>query len=533
MAELEIFELALEHPSPPSSSPLSPHNSSSLLNLCTSPAGALSPRSLSLKSPHVARKKLNSSQVGSYTSGYFTCGRPPWFTYSKNDQQVKKRPAFVIGVSGGTACGKTTVCHRIVEELDIPWAVILSQDSFYKDLNGENLERAHRGDYNFDHPDAFDYQLMVDTLKKLKQGENVEVPIYDFVTHSRRTSTVRVYGADVILFEGILIFYDNELCDLMDMKIFVDTDADLRLARRLRRDIAERGRTVESVLQQYERFVKPAFDDYIAPTKRKADIIIPNVTYNHVAINLLVEHLKGILEKRGAEFRNLLLESYSDDDFDPTKMENLVLLRQTPLIKSVHTLLRDSTQDRETFIFNATRLTRLLIESALSKLPFMEKAVETPVGSLYHGKLAAAKICGVSVVRAGESMEVALQEVCKDIRIGKLLIQTSPVTREPLLVYSKLPRDISQRYVLLMDPMIGTAATALMAIRVVLDHGVPEDHIFFLTLVTAPEGIRTIAYAFPQVKLFTSAIDKEVTSNYFILPGMGNFGDRYFGTGKE
>jgi uridine kinase len=133
-------------------------------------------------------------------------------------------------------------------------------------------------------------------------------------------------------------------------------------------------------------------------------------------------------------------------------------------------------------------------------------------------------------MRAGESMEVALREVCKDTTIGKLLIQTDAQTGSPTLIYAKLPRDIQKRYVLLMDPTIGTGATAMMAVRILLDHDVPEDHILFLTLIAAPQGLHTLAYAFPQVRIVTTSVDKKVNSNFFVLPGVGNFGDRYFGT---
>jgi len=456
-------------------------------------------------------------------TSYWTYGRPPWY-----DTHGSLKKPFVIGVSGGTSSGKTTVCHKIVEALDIPWAVLLSQDSFYKSLVGDDLIKAENAAYNFDHPDAFDYELMVETLSRLKEGKRVKVPIYDFVTHMRRPSQTTVYGADVVLFEGILAFYDKRLLDLMDLKLFVDADSDTRLARRLRRDIAYRGRDLRSVLKQYLEFVKPAYDEYIAPTKNKADIIIPNGEDSTVAIDLIVQHIKMKLQQRGVERDQLFNATPSEQIPD-----NVHILPETSQIKAIHTQLRDRNTFRDDFVFLATRLTRLLIEHALSFLPFSEKAVYTPTDCLYKGMERRTPICGVSIMRAGESMEIALREVCKDIRIGKILIQSSPITLDPEMIYCKLPPNIATRYVLLMDPLIGTGATAMMAIRVLLDHNVPEENIFFLTLIAAPTGINTLAYAFPSVKIITTSIDDCLNEKYFILPGAGNFGDRYFGTERN
>lgn len=142
---------------------------------------------------------------------------------------------FVIGICGGSASGKTTVAQKIIECLDVPWVTLLSMDCFYKILNQKQHEAAELNEYNFDHPDAFDFELMVDVLKKLREGKKVEVPVYNFVTHSRELHTKTMYGANVIIFEGILTFHSAEVLDVLDMKIFVDTDADIRLARRLKR----------------------------------------------------------------------------------------------------------------------------------------------------------------------------------------------------------------------------------------------------------------------------------------------------------
>ncbi|KJE95235.1 uridine-cytidine kinase 1 [Capsaspora owczarzaki ATCC 30864] len=209
---------------------------------------------------------------------------------------------FFIGVAGGTASGKTTVCEMIMSQLgmnDIDHkerkVVILHQDSFYKVLTREQSEDAAREAYNFDHPDAFDYELIVSTLDKLTSGQPAEIPIYNFKTHSREKETILLDKPDVVLFEGILVLYSEQLRKLLHMKLFVDTDADTRLSRRVLRDIAERNRQVESVLRQYLAFVKPAFDEYILPTKKYADVIIPRGADNLVAINLISQHIKKIV----------------------------------------------------------------------------------------------------------------------------------------------------------------------------------------------------------------------------------------------
>jgi len=219
--------------------------------------------------------------------------------WSENEMNSDRKDwPFIIGVAGGTASGKTSVCNLIVNRLGIDnhRVAIISQDCFYKSLTEENHK--HVVDYNFDHPDAFDWELIEETLLNLKQGRTVRIPHYDFVTHSRVANEgTTICSIDVILFEGILALWKPSVMQYMNMKIFVDTDADTRLARRIKRDIKERGRDLDGVLIQYQKFVKPAFDEYILPTKRYADVIIPRGADNLVAIDLIVQHLKSKFEK--------------------------------------------------------------------------------------------------------------------------------------------------------------------------------------------------------------------------------------------
>ncbi|XP_072355112.1 uridine-cytidine kinase-like 1 isoform X3 [Scyliorhinus torazame] len=433
----------------------------------------------------------------------YTAGRPPWY----NESGTPFKEAFVIGLCGGSSSGKTTVANKIIEALDVPWVVLLSMDSFYKVLNKEEQELAAKNEYNFDHPDAFDFDIIIHTLRKLKKGKSVKVPVYDFTTHSRRKDWKTVYGANVVIFEGILAFANKELLKLLDMKVFVDTDSDIRLVRRLKRDISERGRDIVGVIKLYNKFVKPAFEQYIEPTVQLSDIVVPRGGENFVALDLIVQHVHSQLEKRKLRWDIAALASAHQGQPLPDKLS---VLESTPQVRGLHTIIRNKDTSRDEFIFYSKRLMRLLIEHALSFLPL--------------------KITGVSILRAGETMEQALTAVCKDIRLGKILIQTNHDTGEPELHYLRLPKDISDDYVILMDSTVSTGAAAMMAVRVLLDHDVQEDKIFLLSLLMAEMGVHSVAYAFPKVNIITTAVDKKVNDEFHIIPGIGNFGDRYFGT---
>ncbi|XP_038160075.1 uridine-cytidine kinase-like 1 isoform X2 [Cyprinodon tularosa] len=453
----------------------------------------------------------------------YTAGRPPWY----NVTGTTFKEAFVIGLCGGSASGKTTVANKIIEALDVPWVVLLSMDSFYKVLNKEEQELAAKNEYNFDHPDAFDFELLITVLRKLKKGKSIKVPVYDFTNHSRRKEWKTVYGANVVIFEGILAFANKELLKLLDMKVFVDTDSDIRLIRRLKRDVSQRGRDINGIIKQYNKFVKPAFEQYIEPTVQVADIVVPRGGDNFVALDLIVQHVHSQLEKREINVRSALASAHQGQPLPKT----LSVLESTPQVRGMHTIIRNKETNRDEFIFYSKRLMRLLIEHALSFLPLKPVSVETPQGTIYEGKrLSGKRITGVSILRAGETMEQALTAVCKDIRLGKILIQTNHDTGEPELHYLRLPKEISEDYVILMDSTVSTGAAALMAVRVLLDHDVAEDKIFLLSLLMAEMGVHSVAYAFPKVRIITTAVDKEVNDQFHIIPGIGNFGDRYFGT---
>ena len=192
---------------------------------------------------------------------------------------------LIIGIAGGTGSGKTTVVHRIMNELPQTEVGIISQDSYYKQTHDLSYEERSR--INFDHPRAIDFELLVAHLKDLKEGKAIDQPVYSFITHNRTDDTVHTHPRKVMIVEGILILTNPELRDLFDVKIYVHADSDERLIRRLKRDIAERGRDMEEVINRYQTTLKPMHEQFIEPTKAFADIIIPNDKYNTVAIDVV------------------------------------------------------------------------------------------------------------------------------------------------------------------------------------------------------------------------------------------------------
>ena len=202
---------------------------------------------------------------------------------------------LIVGVAGGSGGGKTTLVNEIVKRLGPTEIECISHDSYYRDLNHLSIEE--RALTNFDHPSSLDSNLLVSHLKQLKDGRSADVPIYDFTTHSRTFRTNTAYPKRIIIVDGILIFSVDELIDLMDLKIFVDCEDDIRLLRRIRRDTTERARSVESVLSQYESCVKPMYDLFVEPTRDKADIIIPTTSngIKNAALDMVISHMRSVI----------------------------------------------------------------------------------------------------------------------------------------------------------------------------------------------------------------------------------------------
>lgn len=202
---------------------------------------------------------------------------------------------ILIGITGGTGSGKSTVSKEILKKIKDTDICIIQQDSYYKDQS--HLSFDERVNTNYDHPFAFDNDLLIEHLKKLLDNKSIEKPIYDFNTHTRKKETIKVNPKKIIILEGILILSEKEIRDLLDIKVFVDTDADVRVIRRIMRDIKNRGRTLDSVVNQYMSTVRPAHLQFVEPSKKYADIIIPEGGYNKVAVDIIVSKIKSIIEE--------------------------------------------------------------------------------------------------------------------------------------------------------------------------------------------------------------------------------------------
>ena len=204
---------------------------------------------------------------------------------------------MVIGIAGGTGSGKTTITRRLIQRFGNDVSVIY-HDNYYKAHH--NMPYEERAKLNYDQPDAFDTDQLIEAVRALRKGRSVVCPVYDYTVHDRSEKTVTVKSAKVVIVEGILIFENKELCSLMDIKVFVDADADVRILRRIVRDVRDRGRSLESVINQYLNTVKPMHERYVEPSKRNADIIVPEGGHNRVALELLMERVRAHLEGKEA-----------------------------------------------------------------------------------------------------------------------------------------------------------------------------------------------------------------------------------------
>ncbi|KAG8213128.1 uracil phosphoribosyltransferase-domain-containing protein [Butyriboletus roseoflavus] len=435
---------------------------------------------------------------------------------------------------------------------------IVRQDSFYKYHNEEEVALAHANRFDFDHPDALDMPMFAACLADLKACRQTNIPVYSFAKHQRLDETKYLYGAAVIIAEGIMALHDPSLRALYDLKVFVQCDSDLMLARRIQRDVEQRGRNVEGVLEQYLRYVKPAYDNFVLPTSRYADIIVPGLN-NSVAIDLISTHVRRQMNERARHFRKNMACTSIDKCLDPNGSYedlNVIVLPQTPQLKGIYTILRDERTSRQDFIFFVDRLATFLVEKAMELLPYKDKVVITPTEAETVGKELNLKyICGVSIIRSGGPLEKGLQRVLSDVAIGSLLVQSDAKTGEPLLLHVMLPKCIRQRHlavetwVFLLDAQIGTGASAFMAIRTLLDHGIRQDHIIFVTFLVAHNGgVSVLHRAFPKVKIICGAVDEGLREAWLehyhsegeghhygdgrkvwiMEPGMGHIGDRYY-----
>lgn len=208
---------------------------------------------------------------------------------------VNKKTSLVFGIAGGTGSGKTTIADYILKTVGHEKIAFLPHDAYYRDQTG--LTQEERAQINFDHPSSLETELLIEHIIKLRNQETIQLPTYDFKTHSRNQETITIHPQPIVVIEGILIFVEPELRDLFDLKIYVDTDADIRFIRRLKRDIEERGRTTESVINQYLETVRPMHLEFVEPSKRYASVIIPEGGYNTVALDLIVARIEAMLQE--------------------------------------------------------------------------------------------------------------------------------------------------------------------------------------------------------------------------------------------
>lgn len=483
---------------------------------------------------------------------------PPLPPLSDSFQPPPPSPAapvepFIIGVTGASASGKTTVCKKIIDGLGDQRCVLISVDWFYYGMP----PGADASNYNFDHPSAFDFPALAETLEQMRMRKPVSVQTYNFALHKRdETKTADLDIADVIIVEGILTFYDPTIRDMMHMKVFVDEDADICLSRRIRRDVESRGRSVESILTQYARFVKPAYEEFILPTKRYADMIMPRGGDNVVLIDMIIKHIA--LKIRQDDLRKLY--------------PGLVVMADSFQMRGLHTIIRDRHATRDDIVFYSNRLMRLLVEEGLGLLPFRRKPVITSSGGTYYGVGFVAGLAAISLLPAGVTMESSLRAVCNTVRIGKMMIRSANRhserggagaglasggngglgigggggdsvvggvgrgndvggdARSDEVTYENLPEGLSERHILVLAPVLNSGRACEKAVERLIEVGCHEDRIIVLSLVVAPQAVIRICSQFPNVKLVVSAVDKGLDEDGHVYPGIGDFATRYCGT---
>ncbi|KAL7670898.1 hypothetical protein ACOME3_005814 [Neoechinorhynchus agilis] len=461
------------------------------------------------------------------TPGMELIGRPPWYNY-----EGKMKEAYVIGFCGVSGSGKTTVSNRIIEALNAPWVTTLSMDSFYKDPNIDQRRLIEKGEYDFDHPSALDFDLCVETLRSLKHGRSVDVPVYDFKTHSR-VSTRRLYGASIIVFEGILTFYDLRLLELIDLKVFVNVDRETCFGRRLRRDTKSRNRTIESIIQQYITYVKPASEEFVLPSIVHADVILPNGKFsaNHcqVGIGIIIAKIKDEIMKRGFKVRSVLRDraKLHLSNGHHAKLSKLFVIHMDEATKIAlkttyridlnsedsHRILCDERSYLMQILYKANKSIANAnfdesgtVDSSIIRWNSLPNVSNDRSSSMQCRIRTHFQICGVSISRRSSQKHLFSTEITGNdyFAEGLLDIRTNVRTDEPELHYVRLPDQVHRMKVILADTNITTGAGTMMAIRTLLDHGVEESKIVLLAFAMSNAGCRTIGHVFPDITIITT-----------------------------
>ncbi|KAK4202808.1 putative uridine/cytidine kinase [Triangularia verruculosa] len=433
---------------------------------------------------------------------------PPWADVS------------IIGIAGSSGSGKSTLSQAIVKKLNLPWVVILSIDSFYKSLDEEASRKAFRCEYDFDAPDALDFDVLVDRLRDLKAGKRADIPVYSFEKHARMEQTTSIYSPHVLILEGIFALHDPRVLELLDMKIFCEADADTCLSRRILRDQRERGRDVEGIIKQWFAFVKPNFEMYVDPQRKVADIIVPRGVENQVAMTMVTQFIQQKLLEKSTHHRAELTRLETGALSQPLTPK-VHIMNQTSQMRGMNTIIHNIDTSSEDFIFYFNRLAALLVEQALNNIFFTSKTVVTPQNLPYRGLAPSGEVSAVVVLRGGAALEAGLHRVIPDCKTGRVLIQSNIRTGEPELHYQVLPKDIADHSaVLLLDAQMSSGGSALMAVQVLLDHGVKEERIVLVTYSAGRMGLHRLTKVFPDISvvvgnLCTDAEERWVERRYF------------------
>lgn len=412
---------------------------------------------------------------------------------------------YIIGIAGNSGSGKTSISQQIIQGINQPWTVLLSFDNFYKSLSPEESRRAFANEYDFDTPLLLDLDAVVETVRTLKRGGKSTIPVYSFAKHARIDKTNTIYGANVIIVEGLYALYDPRLLAMMDLKIYVDTDLDICLSRRLIRDILYRGRDLNGAIKQWTTFVKPNAVKYINPTKENADLVIPRGLDNTIAIDLMIKHIKNQLALKSKKHLQNLKSLGYDIAFKVESYPNLKIMRPTNQLRGINAILFNKNTSRDDFIFYFNRLSGLLIEHAqLNFYDYKPKEVicfEKPYK--YQGLRAQqSQMVAVSIIRSGDCFMTSLKKTFPELTVGKMLIQSDSSTGEPQLHYESLPHNISSiGKILLLDSQTISGAGAIMAIQVLVDHKVKQENIIFVNYLSTEIGVRRILNVFPKVQL--------------------------------
>ncbi|KAK3319235.1 uridine kinase family-domain-containing protein [Apodospora peruviana] len=427
---------------------------------------------------------------------------PPWADVS------------IIGIAGSSGSGKSTISQAIVKKLNLPWVVILSMDSFYKSLDAEASRRAFRSEYDFDAPEAIDFDALVECLRDLKAGKRAEIPVYSFEKHARLERTTTIYSPHVLIVEGIFALHDPRVLDLMDMKIFCEADPDTCLSRRILRDVRERGRDIEGIIKQWFAFVKPNLKKFVDPQREVADLLIPRGIQNQVAMATVVQVIKQKLLEKSEDHTAALKRLEMGLQSEPMS-EKVLVLDPTAQLRGMNTIIHDVETNSEDFIFYFDRIATLLVEQALNNIPFTSATITTPQGYTYNGLTRQGEVSAVIALRGGAALETGLKRVLHDCKAGRVLIQNNEKTNEPELHYLVLPKDIDKHEaVLLLDAQMSSGGSALMAVQVLLDHGVKMDRIVLATYSAGRLGLQRLTKAFPDITVVVGSVVQDAEERW-------------------